>query len=109
MVIAKPCLAAALMAMLSVQTVPFAHAQQLRTQKNEQDIVRLNFQRGTIQSLKQIESIVVPAMVRRGAQYIGANFDSSQMRYRLKFIRQASVIFIDVDGRSGQIVAQSGN
>ncbi len=103
----KTCLAAALMAMLMVQTTPNALAQQFR--RTEQDTVRANLQRGTIQSLKQIEAIIIPPMARRGAQYIGASFDAQQMRYRLKFIRQTSVIWIDVDGRSGQIVAQAGN
>jgi hypothetical protein len=31
------------------------------------------------------------------------------MRYRLKFVRGSSVIWIDVDGRSGAIIAQAGN
>jgi hypothetical protein len=48
-------------------------------------------------------------MKRRGANYIGAEFDSDVMRYRLKFVRGSSVIWIDVDGRSGAIIAQAGN
>jgi hypothetical protein len=111
----KPCLAAMCLAMLIPATIQVAVAQSgsrnslQPPRKGEQDSVRANFQRGTIQKLSQIEAIVVPPMQKRGAQYIGASFDSALMRYRLKFIRQTSVIWIDIDGRSGQIVAQAGN
>ena len=84
-----------------------AAAQQNRRQ--EQRNLREDMRKGSVQSLRQIEANVVPAMKRRGADYIGAEYDSSALRYRLKFIRQTSVIWIDVDGRSGAIVARAGD
>lgn len=84
-----------------------AHAQQSR--RDEQDAALNATRRGSVHSLRQIEGAVVPAMKRRGANYIGAEFDSDVMRYRLKFVRGSSVIWIDVDGRSGAIIAQAGN
>jgi hypothetical protein len=96
-----------LVPILIVGTATTANAQQQR--RGETEAVRDATMRGAIQSLRQIEANVVPAMKRRGADYIGAEFDGGALRYRLKFVRQSSVIWIDVDGRSGAIIAQAGN
>lgn len=86
-----------------------ADAQAQQSRRGEQDAALDATRRGSVHSLRQIEGAVVPAMKRRGANYIGAEFDSDVMRYRLKFVRGSSVIWIDVDGRSGAIIAQAGN
>ena len=39
-----------------------------------------------------------------GAEFIGAEFDGRV--YRLKFMRGADVIWIDVDARTGRIVGR---
>lgn len=53
---------------------------------------------GEILSLPEIR-----ARVRvRGAEYIGADFDGRV--YRLKFMRGAEVIWVDVDARTGQVL-----
>lgn len=62
---------------------------------------------GRILPLREIERRVVPGMA--GAQYIGFDFDSGSGIYTLKFLRNGSVIWVDVDGRSGQIIGRSGN
>ena len=95
-----------LFAALGLAAVP-AEAQQNR--RDEQDAAMNATRRGSVHSLRDIESNIVPAMKRRGANYIGAEFDSDVMRYRLKFVRGSSVIWIDVDGRSGAVIAQAGN
>lgn len=91
---------------LLVVAVP-ADAQMNR--RDEQDAALNATRRGSVLSLREIEGSIVPAMHRRGANYIGAEFERESMRYRLKFVRGSSVIWIDVDGRSGQIIAQAGN
>jgi hypothetical protein len=107
MVAFKPSFASVILAVsLAVSTIP-AEAQQIRRQ--EQNSLRENVRKGAVQSLSQIEANIVPAMKRRGAEYIGASFDPPTLRYRLKFVRQASVIWIDVDGRSGAILAKAGD
>jgi hypothetical protein len=63
---------------------------------------------GMIKPLQSIEASVVPQMKRQGAAYIGAEYDSQSLRYRLKFMNDGSVIWVDVDGRNGVVVAQSG-
>ncbi len=92
-----------------VATVLGAGASAQQSRRDEQDAALNATRRGSVHSLRQIEGAVVPAMKRRGANYIGAEFDSEVMRYRLKFVRGSSVIWIDVDGRSGAIIAQAGN
>lgn len=64
--------------------------------------------RGEVRSLRSIENLIVPGMKARGAEYIGQEFDGGSQRYRLKFMRGKSVIWVDVDGRTGAIIAQAG-
>ena len=63
-------------------------------------------QQGRIMPLPQIESQVRQRM--RGADYLGPELDTSSGRYRFKFLRGERVIWIDVDGRTGQEVGRSG-
>ncbi len=96
-----------LMALLAPALL-FAGTTDADARKREQDAAMAATREGTVRSLRQIENSIVPSMERRGANYIGAEFDGSS-RYRLKFMRESSVIWIDVDGRSGAIIAQAGN
>jgi hypothetical protein len=61
---------------------------------------------GRILPLRDIEARVVPTM--KGAQYIGFDFDSGSGIYTLKFLRNGTVIWVDVDGHSGQIIGRTG-
>ncbi|WP_369404249.1 hypothetical protein [Sphingomonas soli] len=58
-------------------------------------------------SVREIERRVIPRMP--GAQYLGFDYDPSTNIYTLKFLRNGSVIWVDVDGRTGNIVRSSGN
>jgi len=58
-------------------------------------------------SVREIERRVIPRMP--GAQYLGFDYDPSTDVYTLKFLRNGSVIWVDVDGRTGNIVRRSGN
>ncbi|MDP1028391.1 hypothetical protein Q5H91_14295 [Sphingomonas sp. KR1UV-12] len=62
---------------------------------------------GRLVPLREIERRVVPAM--GGAEYLGSDFDGASGIYTLKFLRNGNVIWVDVDGRSGQIVGRTGN
>jgi hypothetical protein len=37
-------------------------------------------------------------------QYLGPEYDPAAMVYRLKFIREGHVMFVDVDARTGQVL-----
>jgi hypothetical protein len=72
--------------------------------RGDQDFAFRAMRAGEILSLSDIEARVIPRM--RGARYIGSTFDRDSAVYTLKFMREASVIWVDVDGRSGRIVGR---
>ncbi|MXO68052.1 PepSY domain-containing protein [Pelagerythrobacter marinus] len=94
-----PCLAATIA--IAGFAVPPAHAQSL----DDQSDARREMQAGNQLRLADIERRVVPTM--RGAEYIGPAYDSTAKIYRLKFIRNGRVIFVDVDARTGRVVRRS--
>jgi hypothetical protein len=67
--------------------------------------VRKEMRAGNVRSLREIERRVLPAMP--GMEYLGPEYDPAAMVYRLKFIRNGRVTFVDVDARSGTIIGQS--
>ncbi|WP_277317533.1 hypothetical protein [Sphingomonas sp. AOB5] len=64
-------------------------------------------QTGGLLPLRVIEARVKPMMP--GAQYLGFDFDPQTNIYTLKFLRNGSVIWVDVDGRTGRILRKTGN
>ena len=70
-----------------------------------QDAVRHEEASGAVHSLKEIERRVVPGMP--GMEYLGPEYDPAAMAYRLKFIHDGHVVFVDVDARSGEVIRQS--
>ncbi len=64
-------------------------------------------QQGRILPLRDIEGRVLPTM--RGSQYLGFDFDTDRGIYTLKFLRDGTVIWVEVDGSSGQIIGRTGN
>lgn len=74
-------------------------------QRNEQNGAYRAMQQGEVLSLPEIRrrvSITVP-----NAQFIGVEIIGG-MIYRLKYMRGSEVIWIDVDARTGRIVARTG-
>ncbi len=67
--------------------------------------VRKDMKAGNVRSLREIEQRVLPSMP--GMEYLGPEYDPAALVYRLKFIRQGRVVFVDVDARSGTIISQS--
>lgn len=92
----------ALFTLLSL-TVPLSSAQ--AEQGAEQGYVRKEMRAGNVRSLREIERRVLP--MKQGMQYLGPEYDPAAMVYRLKFIRDGRVVFVDVDARSGEIISQS--
>lgn len=73
--------------------------------RDEQGDARREMRAGNQLSLRQIESRILPRM--RGSEYLGPSYDSTARAYRLKFIREGRVTYIDVDARSGRIIGRS--
>ena len=80
--------------------VPAAPA--LAQPAGEQKQVRREARAGNVLPLRQLEQKVLPSM--GGAQYLGPEYDPVAQAYRLKFIRDGRVIFVDVDARSGEVI-----
>jgi hypothetical protein len=74
--------------------------------QRDQDRAFAQRKAGRIMPLREIESRIVPRMP--GCDYLGPEFDANSGVYRLKFMRGGTVIFVDVDGRNGQIIGRSG-
>ncbi|MEO6716532.1 MAG: PepSY domain-containing protein [Novosphingobium sp.] len=70
----------------------------------EQTQVRKEMRAGNVRSLREIEQRVLPTMP--GMEYLGPEYDPTAMAYRLKFIHDGRVVFVDVDARSGAILDQ---
>jgi hypothetical protein len=80
--------------------VPLAPA--LAGPGDAQDKARRDLRAGSVRPLREIEQKVLPSM--KGAQYLGPEYDPVAQAYRLKFIRDGRVIFVDVDARSGDVI-----
>ena len=76
------------------------------SRRGEQNDARQQFMAGEVKSLREIESRVVPRM--RGMQYLGPEYDARSQVYRLKFLDNGRVVFVDVDARTGSIIRQIG-
>lgn len=63
-------------------------------------------QQGRLLKIKDIERRVLPTM--RGSQYIGFDLEMPSGVYTLKFLRDGTVIWVDVDGHTGQIIGRTG-
>ena len=74
-------------------------------QRNDQGEARKEMRAGNVLSLRQIEALVLPSM--RDHEYLGPAYDSTAMAYRLKFIREGRVVFVDVDARTGRVLGRS--
>ena len=61
---------------------------------------------GKLLPVREIENRVVPQM--RDAKYLGFDFDSAGGIYTLKFLRDGTVMWVEVDGHSGQVIGRSG-
>lgn len=88
----------ALAAMAVTSTAPA----EARGGREDQNNAREQMKAGKVLTLRQIEARVLPGM--SGSQYLGPEYDSRALVYRLKFIKRDRVIFIDVDARSGQVL-----
>nr|WP_240504598.1 PepSY domain-containing protein [Tsuneonella mangrovi] len=74
-------------------------------QHTDQGAARKEMRAGNILSSREIEARVLPQM--RGYEYLGFAYDSTAMAYRLKFIKDGRVVFVDVDARSGRVINRS--
>ncbi len=72
---------------------------------SEQGEARREMSAGNILKLRDIEARILPTM--KGAEYLGPAYDPTAMAYRLKFIKDGRVMFVDVDARTGRVLRRS--
>jgi hypothetical protein len=89
--------------MMSGISVPAAIGQS----RNDQGEARKEMKAGNLLSLREIERRVVTPLKAQGHEYLGPAYDSTAMAYRLKFIKDGRVSFVDVDARTGRILQRS--
>lgn len=97
----KHLIASCLVLGLGLTGVTAAEAQR----RTEQSEARKEMRAGNILSIRDIEARILPRM--GDAEYLGFDYDSTAMAYRLKFIHDGRVIFIDVDARTGRVIRRS--
>ncbi|MCA0909191.1 PepSY domain-containing protein [Qipengyuania gaetbuli] len=73
--------------------------------RSDQGEARKEMSAGRTLSLRQIEARILPTM--GDAEYLGPAYDSVAVAYRLKFIRNGRVLFVDVDARTGRVIRRS--
>ncbi|WP_298465429.1 PepSY domain-containing protein [uncultured Erythrobacter sp.] len=73
--------------------------------RSDQGEARKEMRAGNQLSLREIERRVLPKM--RGSEYLGPAYDSTARAYRLKFIKDGRVTYVDVDARTGRIINRS--
>ena len=90
---------------LSVLALVSAPAAAQEQKRGEQGAARREAQAGNIMRSGEIEARVLPTM--RDADYLGFAYDSTAKAYRLKFIKDGRVTYVDVDARTGRIIGRS--
>ena len=76
-----------------------AHAQSAGDQKS----ARAEMQAGRNMPIRDIERRIIPRM-ERGDEYLGFEYDGAAQAYRLKFIREGRLIWVDVDAQTARIL-----
>ncbi|RYY25017.1 MAG: hypothetical protein EOP62_15115 [Sphingomonadales bacterium] len=106
--LAKPVICAC-MAAVMLPATGFAQplgGPKVATRDHSQDGMKRRSQASGV-SVREIERKVTPKYP--GAQYLGFDYDPSTNIYTLKFLRNGSVIWVYVDGNSGDTVRITGN
>jgi uncharacterized membrane protein YkoI len=71
----------------------------------DQERARQEMLAGRTLSSREIEQRVVPQM--KGHKYLSFEYDAGASAYRLKFIKEGHVTWVDVDARTGRILRVS--
>ncbi len=73
--------------------------------RDEQDAARRAMLDGQVMPFSMIKRRVDAAV--GGATYVGSEFNPSSNRYRLKYVKDGKVMWVDADGRTGDIIGRA--
>lgn len=94
----KTLIGGALAGVLAMSLVPQADA---LGRRDEQDAARRAMLDGQVMPFSILKRRVESEM--GDATYLGSEFNPSSNRYRLKYVKDGKVVWVDVDGRTGDI------
>jgi Ni/Co efflux regulator RcnB len=97
--------AAALLAGPIVAVDAQAQSRDRQPQRGEQESARAQMQAGRNLPIREIEQRILPRM--RGDEYLGFEYDPAAQAYRLKFIREGRLIWVDVDAQTARVLRVS--
>jgi hypothetical protein len=96
------CLLAA--ACLAGPSLPaWAQAQSLTS---DQASARAEMQAGRNLPIRDIERQLVPRYEQQGYEYLTFEYDGVAAVYRLKFIKDGNLLFVDADARNGRVLRE---
>ncbi|HEU4651397.1 MAG TPA: hypothetical protein VFS49_08275 [Croceibacterium sp.] len=73
--------------------------------QGDQATAREDREAGRTLSAREIEQRIIPQM--RGYDYLGFEYDGASSAYRLKFMKEGHVAWVDVDARTGRVLRVS--
>ena len=73
--------------------------------RGDQASAREEMKAGRTLPVREIERRVIPQM--RGHEYLSCEYDGNSSAYRLKFIKEGQVVWVDVDARTARILRVS--
>ena len=102
----KPIATLAAAALVAGGLVLPAAAQRARdAAQGEQAMAREQMQAGREMAPREIERRIISQM--RGSDYLGFEYDAGASAYRLKFLKDGQVTWVDVDARTGRVMRVS--
>ncbi len=75
--------------------------------RGDQDAARRAMLNGNVMPFSVLKRRV-EAQMGGDADYLGSEFLPDSNRYRLKYMRDRNVVWVDVDGRTGDIIGWAG-
>ena len=76
-----------------------------RGPRDEQDAARRAMLEGRAMPFSAIKRRIEGEM--GNATYLGSEFHQDSNRYRLKYVRDGRVVWVDVDGRTGEVMGRA--
>ena len=77
-----------------------------QTRLDDQASARAEMQAGRNLAIRDIERRIVPRYVRQGYEYLTFEYDGVASIYRLKFIKDGRLLFVDADARNGRVLRE---
>jgi uncharacterized membrane protein YkoI len=87
---------------LALVSGAFAVPAAAQSNRGDQASAREEMTAGRTLPVREIERRVIPQM--RGHDYLSFEYDGAQSAYRLKFIKDGQVVWVDVDARTARIL-----